>query len=339
MNHWINLGILQTIKNIRIGDFVFRLGLVFGFVLVALLFTGLHNQLNFNFIGHDHYLSHDYGKPFVSRALTSWIGNFIKAKTDYTAEEIVYFLEFIGYFLIFLSYYQYSKLYGTREFALVSTVFLMLVIPWFSFLPRYMALYFLYDTYAILFCILLLFSLQTQSFLVFASVVTIATLNRETSLIFIVCYFLVHWRFSSRWKLFIKIGFLISLWAGVKLFLNYLFADKSGAVYQDQYWSNLNFFTSTMYEIQNPSFFEGYYRVAFLAFPFLLLSPLFFISNIRILPLRLRRMLPVGWLVLIIYLYTANIYEYRIFAEFLPLYTLPLMIILKNRILLKLNEI
>ncbi|TGL37126.1 hypothetical protein [Leptospira perdikensis] len=330
---------MLQIKNLHIRDFIFKIGLILGFVAIALLFTGLHNQLNFNFIGHDNFLSHDYGKPFVSRALTSWIGQYIKGKTDYTSEEIVYFLEFVGHFSIFFSYYLYSKLYGSKEFALVSTVFLMLLIPWFLFLPRYMPLYFLYDTYSILFCILLLFSLQTQSFVTFAFLIAIATLNRETSLIFIVCYFLVHWKFGSRWKLLLKTSFLLGLWFGIKLSLNFLFADKSGAVYQDQYWSNLSFFTSTMYEIQNPSFFEGYYRLAFLIFPFLLLSPFYFRNNIKILPIRLRRMLPVGWLVLIVYLYTANIYEYRIFAEFLPLYSLPLMIILKNRILLNLNEI
>ncbi|PJZ45489.1 hypothetical protein CH361_10710 [Leptospira brenneri] len=322
----------------QIKNWFFSLCLIVGFILAALLFTGLHNQLNYNFIGHENYLSHNYGKPFVSRAFTSWIGQYINIKTDYTAEEIVYFLEFIGYFSIFLSYFQYSKLYGTKEFALASTVFLMLLIPWFSFLPRYMPLYFLYDTYSILFCILLLYSMQTRSYIFFAILLTVATLNRETSIIFIVCYFLVHWKFASKWKLFLKIGFLLVLWGGIKVFLNLFFAEKIGDVYQDQYWSNFKFLTSTMYEIQNPSFFELYYRTAYLMFPILLVSPLFFKRNISILPLRIRKTLPVGWLLLVIYFYTANIYEYRIFTEFLPLYSLPLMIVLKKRLILNSRE-
>ncbi|TGK78428.1 hypothetical protein EHQ24_17925 [Leptospira noumeaensis] len=268
----------------------------------------------------------------MSRALTSWVGQFIKSKTDYTAEEIVYFLEFIGYFFVFVFYYRYSKLYGTKEFALISTLFFILLIPWFSYLPRYMPLYFLYDTYSILFCVLLLYSIQTQSYSVFCILIFLATLNRETSLIFIFCYFLVHWKFTEKKSLFPKVFFLMFIWSGTKLFLHYLFMDKVGLVYQDQYVSNISFFTSAMYEIQNPSFFEAYYRVAFLFFPLFLIFPLFFKSNLAKLPFRLRRMLPVGWLVLLIYLYTANIYEYRIFTEFLPLYSLPLALIIRKRL-------
>lgn len=327
---------MQRLRNIDIfTDITYRVSLGFCFIFVALLFTGFHNQLNFNFIGHENYLSHNYGKPFVSRALTSWIGQSIKSNTDYTSEEIVYFLEFIGYFFVFVSYYLYSKLYGTKEFALISTVFLMLLIPWFAYLPRYMPLYFLYDTYAILFCIVLLYALQTQSFITFCLVVMIATLNRETSLIFIFAYFLIHWKYGVRFIVFKRVFILLFLWAGIKLILNYVFINKSGVTYQDQVWSNLSFFTSTMYEIQNPSFFEGYYRIAFLIFPLILVSPFFIESNRRMLPLRLRRILPVGWVVLLIYLYTANIYEYRIFTEFLPLFSLPLMIIIRKRLLIR----
>ncbi|MCW7471369.1 hypothetical protein [Leptospira kanakyensis] len=328
----LKIMILPSVIPKNWGELFFTLWLAFAFAIIAILFTGLHNQLNFNFIGHEKFLAQDFGKPFVSRALTSWVGKIIKAKTDYTAEEIVYFLEFIGYFFVFVSYYRYSKLYGTKEFALISTLFFMLLIPWFSYLPRYMPLYFLYDTYSILFCILLLYSVQTQSYIFFCFLIFVATLNRETSLIFIICYFLIHWKFAEKRNLFFKVIFLMFIWSGTKLFLNYLFIDKVGLVYQDQYVSNINFFTSTMYEIQNPSFFEAYYRIAFLCFPLFLIVPFLFKNNLAILPFRLRRMLPVGWLVLLVYLYTANIYEYRIFTEFLPLYSLPLALIIKKRL-------
>lgn len=117
------------------------------FLIISILFTGLHHQLNFNFIGHENFVNQNFSQPFVSRALTSWFAKLITTIFNYTPEESVYVLELIAFFLTFEIFYRTSASIKGKQFGIFSSGLLILTIPWFAFLPRYMPLYFLYDTY------------------------------------------------------------------------------------------------------------------------------------------------------------------------------------------------
>lgn len=266
----------------------------------------------------------------MSRALTTYVAKFLTVLLNFTPEEAVYFLEVLAFFLIFEIFYFLGLNVRDQQFGIFATILLIFTIPWFAFLPRYMPLYFLYDTYALLANVIFLYFLRKGRFLPFALFLCFATLNRETSLIFCFMYFLVNFNSMSILKLSKRMGVLLVLWISIKLFLRYSFSEKGGEVYQDQYWSNIEFFLSMPYEIKNPIFFEPYYRFSFLTFPFIFLTPLFLRKHSSFLPLRMKKSLSVGYLILLIYLYTANIYEYRIFTEFLPIFILPIALIVRN---------
>lgn len=305
---------------------------LFFFLMISMLFTGYHHQLNFNFIGHENFVNQNFSQPFVSRALTSWVSKFLTIAFHFTAEEAVYLLELLAFFLVFEIFYQVGVCIKGKQFGVISSVLLILSIPWFAFLPRYMPLYFLYDTYALLANVIFLYFLQRGKFVPFVIFFSFATLNRETSLIFVFIYFLVHFQSLGNYKLLKRIGLLLLIWVSIKILLKFLFSMKGGEVYQDQYWSNIEFFLSMTYEIKNPIFFEPYYRFSFLIFPILFLIPLFWKQNVSMLPLRIRKTLPIGIVILLIFLYTANIYEYRIFTEFLPIFILPISMIVVQTI-------
>ncbi|MCW7503761.1 hypothetical protein [Leptospira paudalimensis] len=273
-------------------------------------------------------MNQNFSQPFVSRALTSWISKSLTLLFHITPEEAVYLLELVAFFLVFEIFYKLGVCIRGKQFGIIASGLLMLTIPWFAFLPRYMPLYFLYDTYALLANVIFLYFLQKGKFTPFVLFFSFATFNRETSLIFAFIYFLVNFQSLGIYKLLRRIGLLLIIWVSIKLLLKYLFSMKGGEVYQDQYWSNIEFFLSIPYEIKNPIFFEPYYRFSFLIFPILLMFPLFRKQNVSILPLRIRKTLPIGLVILLIFLYTANIYEYRIFTEFLPIFILPITMII-----------
>lgn|GEM_PF-5954947 len=299
---------------------------------ISILFTGFHHQLNFNFIGHENFVNQNFSQPFVSRAFTSWVAKSLTIVFHFTPEEAVYLLELVAFFLVFEIFYKVGVCNKGKQFGIIATGLLILTIPWFAFLPRYMPLYFLYDTYALLANVIFLYFLQKGRFLPFALFFSFATFNRETSLIFVFIYFLVYFQSLGTYKLLKRIGLLLLIWVSIKLILKFMFSMKGGEVYQDQYWSNIEFFLSMPYEIKNPIFFEPYYRFSFLIFPFLFLIPLFMKQNVSMLPLRIRKTLPIGIVILLIFLYTANIYEYRIFTEFLPIFILPISMIVVQTI-------
>jgi hypothetical protein len=120
----------------------------------------------------------------------------------------------------------------------------------------------------------------------------------------------------------------LSIWVLIKIFLTHLFINQSGEIYQHQYFSNILFLSNMFYLQHFPYFMELIYRpVYFLGnFGFIYLFIIIYWHKLD--NLFLRRSVFVMIPFYLSMLYVANIFEYRIFGEMIPIVLMPFLYIL-----------
>lgn len=128
------------------------------------------------------------------------------------------------------------------------------------------------------------------------------------------------------------------IWVMIKIFLAWFFSDKSGTIFLHQYFSNINFLTDITWEGYTVTRnFEYFFRPAYLIgnFGFIYILIIAFWKKLD--NDFLRRSIFVIFPFYISMLYVAQIYEYRIFSEMIPIILMPSLYILVK--LLRTDEI
>jgi len=295
-----------------------------------------HRLSNLLIIPHpyEQTLSLDLPKPFVLRFLIPWVlGLLDGAGIGYTVA--VPILETAGFALALVLYRRYLH-YFVDDYRLagILSFTLGLVIPFVSILPRYQPIWYGYDAWALVFVIGGLIALHQRQWIAYYILFTVATFNRETSCFLTMIMVVVYFGRMPLWQLFLHGLAQLLLWLGIKYGLEHLvFPDAAGQTYYRQYLSNWRFITDMTYEqrFHIPAW-EIWFRPVYLLgnFGFIWLVVLRYWKRIgsdfvcraslALIPFTLSM------------LYVANIYEYRIFGEMIPLVLTPALLILVNLI-------
>jgi hypothetical protein len=308
-------------------------------ILFSFLITGhrIFFCINF-FTAPDDFINYNQAKPFVTRVLTIWIAQLIKNISGFKAIDIFAFLEFLAFVF---SGYVFSKYINTffqnLQISRLLSFTLYFIIPFELILPHYQSMWTPYDAYALLFMLCGLLFLHKENFYWYYLFFIIATFNRETTFFLTIIMLFVFWNRMPKKTLALHIFAQFSVWVIIKLFLAWLFIDKPGAVFQHQYFSNINFLTDITWEGYTLRFFEYFFRPAYLIgnFGFIYLLIIAFWKKLD--NVFLRRSVFVIIVFYILMLYVGQIYEYRIFSEMIPIILMPSLYIMVK--LIKISEI
>jgi hypothetical protein len=298
-------------------------------ILFSFLIVGYRLAFCHNYIGYEGYLKQNYGKPFVTRALVIWIALFLQKFLNIAPNNIFILLELFAFILsgwVFSIYINIFLKNITISRILSFTIYF--IIPFEFILPMYKPLWYPYDAFALLFCLCGLILIHNGNFRWYYILFVIASFNRETTCFLTIIMLIVCWNQMPAKLLGLHLFAQLSIWIVIKMFLAYLFINQPGIIFQHQYFSNILFLTNMFYEQHFPYYLEVLFRpVYFLGnFGFIYLFVIIFwhkLDNIF-----LRRSVFVMIPFYISMLYVANIYEYRIFGEMIPIILMPSLYIL-----------
>jgi hypothetical protein len=299
-------------------------------IFFSFLIVGYRLAFEINYIGADAFLKQDYGKPFVYRTLIIWIVQWIKSITDIAASRIFILFELMAFFLSGWVFSKYVHTFiNSMTIARVLSFSLYFIIIFELILPRYQPLWYPYDAYSLLFFLIGLLLIRKGIYNYwFYILFIIATFNRETTLFLTVILLFTAWGEMPKTKLFKHISAQLFIWITIKIFLARLFSSSPGEIFQNQYISNFRFLTDINYESRLPTMVELFFRPAYLIgnFGFIYLLIIVYWKKIDNSFLRSSTLVLIPFY--LVMLYAANIYEYRIFTEMIPIVLMPSLYIL-----------
>jgi len=220
--------------------------------------------------------------PFQLRALVPWITREAISAVDTTAladrikpMDIVGGIEFISVFSLVLAFRRYLSLFITDTTASAVLSFLLFYILPFNFLFDYFyypAFYYPYDMPSMLFFTLGLILLYREKWTPYYLLFIIATFNRETTC-FLTMIYLVTAVGKNRPKTIALHCFAqFAVWAGIKLYLGYLYRNNPGAGFFENQWEgNYVFFFKEDLLKSMPYFFR---TLGYLWIPIIILNHL-----------------------------------------------------------------
>lgn len=245
------------------------------------------------------------------------------------------FLEFLGIFLSLIFFAKYLQLFiKQKKIAAILSFTLALFIPFELLLPRYMPMWFPYDVWALFFMIVLLLFLRTRHYTAYLIAFILGTLNRETTIFVTLIGCILYWQDRSkddRFRNFLLIQ--IAIWTLIKVIFFFIFKNSSGSFIVIEYMENVKFFIHTdRYYLFNNSVVEMVFRVAFLlgnfGFLWVFLVRYFRKEDDIFLRSSLIMLIPFSIVIFLV----ANIFEYRVFTEIIPIILTPVLVIIVRMI-------
>lgn len=290
-----------------------------------------NETLIYHYIQSDTFILQNYDKPFVYRALSIWSAKLLHYIVGGDTRKIFIAIEVTSLFLSGVFYYKYLRIFFSDQVAKLFCFTLYLIIPFELLLPRFQPLYYPYDTPAILFTILLLHLLYNRALLLYIIVFIVATYNRETTIFMtIITLFLsysekqenasIKRRFNLPMIYFSLLQ--IFIWILIKLSLNQIFINNPGVLFQHQYIENIRFF-------RNAGLFHLSYIFGNFAFIWVIVA----IYWKKLDNIFLKRSVLVIIPFYLSMLYVANIFEYRIFGEMIPIILTPALYLIHKIII------
>ena len=311
---------------------------IFYMVILALfsfLIAGYRFSLCPPYITFEDFLKQNYSKPFVNRALIVWIAKLIVKYSSVSSKYIFFILEFAALILSGFYFSKYINIFiKNKNISRILSFSLYFIIPFELILPRYIPLWYPYDTYSLLFFICGLILIHNRNFRWFYPLFIIATFNRETSCFLTVVMLFVWWKRMPNKTLLLHLSVQFIIWVTIKLFLNLIFANQPGSQFSDQLFYNLNFFSTvyfsvtTSWAIKLPSKIESIFRLVYILgnFGFIYMLIIIFWQKLDNIFLRRATLAVIPFYLSM--LYVGLIYEYRIFGEIIPLVLMPALYIL-----------
>lgn len=299
-------------------------------IFFSFLIVGYRLAFEWNYIGAEAFLRQDYEKPFIYRALIIWIAKWIKNITNIAPSRIFILFELLAFFLSgwVFSKYVYTFI-SDITIARVLSFSLYFIIIFELILPRYQPLWYPYDAYSLLFFLIGLLLLRKEIYNYwFYILFIVATFNRETTIFLTLILLFTAWGKMPKNKLFIHISAQLLIWITIKIFLARLFFSNPGHAFQNQYISNFRFLTDINYVLRLPAIVELFFRPAFLIgnFGFIYLLIIVYWKKLDNSFLRSSTLVLIPFY--LVMLCFANIYEYRIFTEMIPIVLMPSLYIL-----------
>lgn len=299
-------------------------------ILFSVLITGHRLFFCMNYLtAPDDFINYNHAKPFVTRVLIVWIARAIKIVFGFKPIDIFAFLEFLAFVLSGFVFSRYiNTFFKNVQISRLLSFTIYFIIPFELILPHYQPLWFPFDAYALLFMLCGLLFLHQEKFHLYYLLFIIATFNRETTFFLTIIMLFTFWNNMALKTLTLHILAQFSLWILIKIFLAWVFIDKPGAVFQHQYFANINFLTDITWEGYTLRFFEYIFRPAYLIgnFGFIYFLIIAFWKKLDNDFLRRSTFVIIPFYILM--LYVAQIYEYRIFAEMIPIILMPSIYIL-----------
>ncbi len=313
-------------------------------MLFSFLIAGYRFSLCAPYIPYEDFLKQNYSKPFVYRALIIWIAKVFVDFISISPKYIFFYLEFTA---LILSGYCFSKYINifikNKKISQTLSFSLYFIIPFELILPRYIAIWYPYDTFGLLFFICGLILIHNKNFRWFYPLFIIATFNRETSCFLTVILLFVWWKRMPRKTLFLHVFGQFIIWITIKLFLSLIFSDRYGGQFSTQLFYNLNFFSTIYYSaitagtIRLPFKIESIFKLVYILgnFGFIYLLIIIFWQKLDNIFLRRASLAIIPFYLSM--LFVGLIYEYRIFGEIIPLVLMPVLYILV-KIILEMKE-
>ena len=238
------------------------------------------------------------------------------------ARILFYGLETIGIFLLIVLFESYLACFlRSRDLTRLLSFAVVLLWAFEMLLPRFQPLWYPYDSYACAFLTAGLILLYRERWSLYYPLFFLAVLNRETAGFLTVFFLLTQYGRKPFKFLLWHISCQALIWIAVKLVLGFVFADHPGELFQNQWRQNVRFFT----EAGSPH--ELIFRFAFILGNFAFLWPVPLLYWHLLESEFLRRTYGGLFLFYLGMLFTANIFEYRIFGEVVPVLLAPVLVI------------
>lgn len=279
------------------------------------------------------YLTHAYSKPFVMRVLPVWAMNFFYAQTGYDYITIFRYLDIGALSLSGWLFYKYvNSFFENEPLSKILALSIYFIIPFNMLMPRYLPLWYPYDSFGLLFLTAGLYFVRTHQLRLFYLVLFLGTFNRETTIILVGVFASVFWRVLPMRQMFSHLVVQISLWVGIKLFLGAYFADHSGQLFEPSLMNNVHFITQLQLYNLGLGDLERVFRYVFLFsnFGFTYLVIIFFWNKLDDLFLRRVTFSAIPFFVSIVFV--GNLFEFRLFGELIPFVLMPAIYILTKMI-------
>ncbi len=326
---------LLPVRSVRTAGY-YAVVLLFSMLIAGYRFSGLL----WNPVGFTAMTALAWTKPFVTRVLIPFIARYLHYVLDVDQLYSFAVLECLGIFLSVVAFQKYLKLFLlTDRLSKILSFSLLFVMPFELLLFRYCSIWQPYDVWALFFTIALLTLMYTQRFGLLLVVFIIGTLNRETTIVVTAIGMILYWNGRNgksnaerRWhtKQFRNVlAIQAVVWVVLKFVLETMFSDRPGSMFQVQYLENWKFITDPGYlrRFSDP-WIEMIFRFVFLLgnFGFLWVLVVGYRRSIRDFFLS-------GALLIVPFyflgmLYVANLFEYRIFVELVPIIVAPAILIL-----------
>lgn len=293
-------------------------------IVFSLLVVCYGSILNGHFFNPDLYLSHGYNKPFVTRALPVWLMKFFYRGLDYNYLIIFRFMDVFALSLAGWFFYRYVNIFLRNEtLSKISSFLIYLIIPFNMLLPRYIPVWYPYDSLGLMFFIMGLYFLRINNLFAFYLILMIGTFNRETTIVLIGVFAFVHWGVIDKLKITAHVAAQLVLWFGIKVLLSQYFSASGGALFISALDSNLHFLSAMEYYNLKLGDFERIFRYVFLFsnFGFIYLIVIAYWSKLDDQFLRRSTLAFLPFFIVIIFV--GNIFELRLYGELLPFVLMP----------------
>jgi len=305
------------------------LGIVFG----GYRFTNMMSD----WVGYENYITHNYQRPFVTRALIPYIVEQlhkfnISPEFLFQSFEVIATILCIIFFEKLLSYFIHNKFYTQ-----VMANALIIMAPFLLILPRLINLWYPYDIFSLLFNILLIIFLYKENYLLYYPLFIIATINRESTFFVTFAMLFIYFKNYTHKKLFLHIAAQFFIWLTIVKTMDRLLTHEEGYYFEFLLMKNFGFIKDifTAQGITGGSIGRSVFQVAsfFHALSFLFITVIV-VQNWKLLDqLFLRRLFFTSIPFYFVVFVRTNAYEYRLIAEFLPFVFLPGAYVIYQRIM------
>lgn len=274
-------------------------------------------------------------KPAQYRVLIPWIARSIYGlvpQGHYSLRGIYQTLEVFSLFFLIVSFRYYISLFiKERRVSALLSLALIFILPFNFLLPRFIPIYYPYDTPAILFFVLGLNAIYEKKWLWFYPVFIAATLNKESACFLTMVFLITSWNKEKPKVILLHYLAQVAIWLSIKAVLTYLFRNNSGP--------SLGEFYQYKDGIYNTGITSLSLNIAFLSharnWPFFL-SNMGFTWALTIFYFRLirddfvKKTVFIAIPFFIVTMLMANIYEMRVFGELIPVFLMPCILIFKE---------
>lgn len=295
----------------------------------SILIVGYGSILNGHLFNPDLYLNHGYDKPFVTRVLPVWIMKFIYRSLNYDYMLIFKYMDIISLSLSGWFFYKYANTFLKNEtISKIASFLIYFIIPFNMLLPRYVPIWYPYDSFGMMFFIMGLYFLRINNLFAFYLVLLVGTFNRETTLVLIAIFAVVHWGAVNKVKIASHICAQMALWFAIKILLSQYFSSSAGASLVPTLGNNLHFLSALDYYNLKLGDFERIFRYVFLLsnFGFVYLIVIFYWVKLDDVFLRRTTLTLIPFFISI--LFVGNMFEFRLYGELVPFVLMPAIYIL-----------